>query len=128
MGIYLPVGGLSGKQKPATKILNVPISGRSHFRTFSTSEQRKKGMDGHPATLLRTPNQTTKEDFTKMQSITKFFISTVLLCATVVALNAQGQHAKSVNSSGPTTSSSVILCQPGFVYRCSSLGCFCVRP
>jgi hypothetical protein len=61
-----------------------------------------------------------------MLSISKFFISTVLLCATIVALNAQ--HAKNVGSSMPSTSSSAITCQPGFVFRCSSLGCFCVRP
>jgi hypothetical protein len=53
MGIYLPVGGLSGKQKPATKILNVPISGRSHFRTFPFQNvfhfRTKKKRNGWPS-------------------------------------------------------------------------------
>jgi hypothetical protein len=28
----------------------------------------------------------------------------------------------------PSAGGSVITCQPGFVLRCSKLGCFCVKP
>jgi|GEM_PF-1302268 len=62
-----------------------------------------------------------------LKSLSKLFISSALLCATVFALNAQG-HATSSRTSGPSTSKSVILCMPGFVYRCNQFGCFCVRP
>jgi hypothetical protein len=64
----------------------------------------------------------------KMLSLGKFILANLLLCATIVGLHAQGQQARSSSTSIPSTSSSAILCQPGFVLRCSSLGCFCVRP
>lgn len=59
----------------------------------------------------------------------KLFIARTLLCATIVALSAQGQPARSSGASSvPSTRSFEILCQPGFIRRCNELGCFCVRP
>ena len=64
-----------------------------------------------------------------LKSLSKLFISSALLCATIFALNVQGQNARSSRSStGPSTGNSVILCMPGLVYRCNQFGCFCVRP
>ncbi len=65
----------------------------------------------------------------KMLNLSKLFIVRTLLCATIIVLGAQGQPAKSASASSvPSTRSSAILCQPGFVYRCNQFGCFCVRP
>ena len=65
----------------------------------------------------------------KMLNLSKLFIARTLLCATIVVLSAQGQPARNSSASSfPSTRSSVILCQPGFVYRCNQFGCFCVRP
>lgn len=63
-----------------------------------------------------------------LRSLGKLFISGALLCATIFALNAQGQRATSSRTSGPSTSKSAILCMPGLVYRCNQFGCFCVKP
>jgi hypothetical protein len=47
----------------------------------------------------------------------------------IIALSAQGQHARSARaSSALSAGSSVILCSPGLVYRCNKFGCFCVKP
>ena len=64
-----------------------------------------------------------------MLSLTKLFIAATLLSATIVGSSAQGQHARtSPVPSGPSAGNFEVLCQPGFVYKCSNLGCFCVRP
>ena len=63
----------------------------------------------------------------KMLTISKLFFACAILCATIVASNAQTQHARSSRVSS-SVSAGVILCQPGFVFRCNSFGCFCVRP
>lgn len=60
-----------------------------------------------------------------LRSLMKLFISSTLLCTTII-LSAQGQ--KATTSSGPTVDNSVILCMPGLVFRCNQFGCFCVRP
>jgi hypothetical protein len=63
-----------------------------------------------------------------LKSVCKLFISSTLLCAMII-LNAHGQNATSSrSSSGPSAGTNVILCMPGFVYRCNQFGCFCVRP
>ncbi len=63
-----------------------------------------------------------------LKSLSKLFISSALLCAMIV-LNAHGQNARNSRpSSGPSAGRNVILCMPGFVYRCNQFGCFCVRP
>jgi hypothetical protein len=65
----------------------------------------------------------------KMPSLSKLFIAGALLCATIIAPNAQVQHARSSRASSVASAGSfVITCQPGFVLRCSSRGCFCVKP
>jgi hypothetical protein len=70
-------------------------------------------------------SQKIKEDFMKMPSLSKLFIACVLLCTPIIASNAQAPNArKSSISSG----NSVITCMPGFVLRCTSSGCFCVKP
>ena len=63
----------------------------------------------------------------KMLTISKLVIACAMLCATIVASNAQTQHARSSRASS-AASAGVILCQPGFVFRCNQFGCFCVRP
>lgn len=64
-----------------------------------------------------------------MLSFSKRFIARTLLCASIIGLSAQGQHAISSQSSpGLSTRSSIILCQPPLVFRCNSKGCFCVAP
>ena len=61
----------------------------------------------------------------EMLSFSKLFVAAALVCTPIIASNAQAQHAKkSTISSG----NSVILCMPGFVLRCNSHGCFCVKP
>ena len=60
-----------------------------------------------------------------LKSLSKLFISSALLCATIFALNAQAQHAK---NSALSVGSNVILCGPGLVFRCTPAGCFCVKP
>jgi hypothetical protein len=70
-----------------------------------------------------------EEDFIKMLSLSKLFIARTLLCATIVVFGAQGQHARGSSTSAvPSVGNNVILCKPGFVYRCNKFGCFCVRP
>lgn len=62
-----------------------------------------------------------------MLSFSKRFIARTLLCASIIGLSAQGQHAISSQSSpGLSTRTSIILCGPGLVYRCFPNGCFCV--
>jgi hypothetical protein len=62
----------------------------------------------------------------KMPSL---FIARTALCAAIIMLCAQGQNAGSSRASTvPRAGSSVILCAPGLVYRCTPLGCFCVKP
>ena len=61
----------------------------------------------------------------KMLSLSNLFIAAALLCTPLIASNAQAPNArKSSISSG----NSAILCMPGFVLRCTSSGCFCVKP
>lgn len=62
-----------------------------------------------------------------MKSISKLFFAGAMLCGTIIASNAQAQHARSSQVSS-AASASAILCQPGFVFRCNQFGCFCVRP
>jgi hypothetical protein len=70
-----------------------------------------------------------QEDFIKMLSLSKLFIARTLLCATIVLLGVQGHAAKSSTASpAPSAGNPIILCQPGFVFRCNKFGCFCVRP
>jgi hypothetical protein len=62
----------------------------------------------------------------KMPSL---FIARIALCASIIVLCAQGQDAGiSRASSLPRAGDSAILCGPGLVYRCTPLGCFCVKP
>lgn len=61
--------------------------------------------------------------------IPSLFIVRIALCAAIIALCAQGSNAGSSRaSSRPSAGSSEILCGPGLVYRCTPLGCFCVKP
>ena len=56
-------------------------------------------------------------------------IARTLLCVAIIALSAQGHNARSARASSVSFgSSSAILCKPGLVYRCTPLGCFCVKP
>jgi hypothetical protein len=65
----------------------------------------------------------------KMLSLSKLFIAAALLCTTLIASNAQAPNAQSSRTSSlPSAGSFAILCQPGFVLRCTSRGCFCVKP
>jgi hypothetical protein len=64
-----------------------------------------------------------------MLSLSKLFIARTLLCAMIIMLGAPAQTAR--NSSAPSTPTvgnpnPFITCQPGFVFRCTSKGCFCV--
>ncbi len=62
----------------------------------------------------------------KMPSL---FIARTILFAAIIALSAQGHNVDSSRASSvPWGSSSAILCKPGLVYRCTPLGCFCVKP
>ncbi|MFZ0318542.1 MAG: hypothetical protein WAL56_05400 [Candidatus Sulfotelmatobacter sp.] len=57
-----------------------------------------------------------------------FAVRTALFVA-FIALCAQGQNAGRSNASAISSAgTSVILCGPGLVYRCTPLGCFCVKP
>ena len=57
------------------------------------------------------------------------FIARTLLFAAIIALSAQGQHARSsYTSPARSAGNSAITCQPGLVLRCTPLGCFCVKP
>ncbi len=58
------------------------------------------------------------------------FAKRIAGCAFVVAsvlatVSASGAQASAAPVFKPATS--VILCQPGFVYRCGPHGCYCVR-
>jgi hypothetical protein len=66
-----------------------------------------------------------EEDFMKMQSFNKLFIAAALLCTPIMASNAQAPNAGSPRISSSTN---VILCMPGLVFRCNQFGCFCVKP
>jgi hypothetical protein len=61
----------------------------------------------------------------KMLNLSKLFIAAALLCTPIMASNAQAEH---VRNSTISSGNSVILCMPGFVYRCNQFGCFCVKP
>ena len=61
----------------------------------------------------------------KMINLEKLFIVAALLCTPLMASNAQAPNATSPRIS---TSTNVILCMPGLVFRCNQFGCFCVRP
>ena len=61
----------------------------------------------------------------KILSLSKLFIAGALLFA-ITGPNGRAQQTSSPSS--PSTGSSVILCQPGLVFRCNSNGCFCVKP
>jgi hypothetical protein len=64
-----------------------------------------------------------------MLRLSKLFIARTLLCATIIALSALGQHARSSSASSVLPAgNSEILCQPPLVFRCNSKGCFCVEP
>jgi hypothetical protein len=76
----------------------------------------------HPA---QPANPKNPEDYMKMLSLSKLFFTGALLCTTLVASNAQAPNAR---SSSISPGNSVILCMPGFVYRCNQFGCFCVKP
>jgi hypothetical protein len=58
------------------------------------------------------------------------FIVRAALCAAIFALCPHAQNAESSRTSFVpwTGSPNVVLCGPGLVFRCSSLGCFCVKP
>ena len=60
----------------------------------------------------------------KMLNLEKLFIVAALLCTPIMASNAQAPNASPRISS----STNAILCMPGFVVRCNSHGCFCVKP
>ncbi len=63
-----------------------------------------------------------------MLNLSKTVIARTLFFAAIIALGVQGQPtARSSASTVISPGSSVILCQPGFVYRCTPLGCFCVK-
>jgi hypothetical protein len=61
----------------------------------------------------------------KMLSLSKLFIAAALLCTPLIASNAQAPNAR---GSRISSGSFVITCQPGYVFRCTSQGCFCVKP
>lgn len=63
----------------------------------------------------------------KMLSLSKLFIAGALLFA-IIAPNGLAQHASSSPLSISSAGNSAITCQPGFVFRCNSHGCFCVKP
>jgi hypothetical protein len=57
-------------------------------------------------------------------------IARTLLCAAFIAFCPLVQSPASARASAIPWAGTphAILCQPGFVYRCNSQGCFCVRP
>jgi hypothetical protein len=61
----------------------------------------------------------------KMLNLNKLLIVAALLCTPLMASNAQAPSAMNPRISSSTN---VILCMPGFVLRCNSNGCFCVKP
>jgi len=61
----------------------------------------------------------------KMLSLSKLFIAAALLCTPIIASHAQAPNAR---TSRISPGNSVILCMPGFVLKCTSHGCFCVKP
>ncbi|HLJ87588.1 MAG TPA: hypothetical protein VKZ53_12255 [Candidatus Angelobacter sp.] len=64
-----------------------------------------------------------------MQSLGKLLKASALLWVMIVALSAQGQPDQSSSlSPAPSPGNPAILCKPGLVFRCSNLGCFCVKP
>jgi len=75
-------------------------------------------------TIAQRANQQNPEDFMKMINLEKLFIVAALLCTPLMASNAQAP----ATSPRISTSTNVILCMPGFVLRCTSSGCFCVKP
>src|ERR1700719_741102 len=86
----------------------------------------KSGKVGHtPTSNAARESINAQEDFMKMLSLGKLFVVGALLCTPIIASNAQAQHAR---SSRISSGSFVITCQPGFVLRCNSHGCFCVKP
>jgi hypothetical protein len=61
--------------------------------------------------------------------ITGLFIARIAMCAAIIGLYPQAQSAASARASIPGIGSPrVVLCGPGLVYRCSTKGCFCVKP
>ncbi|MGA8530378.1 MAG: hypothetical protein WB622_11735 [Acidobacteriaceae bacterium] len=62
--------------------------------------------------------------------IPSLFIARVALCAAIAALCLQPQTARTSRASFVpwTASPGVILCGPGLVYRCTTHGCYCVKP
>jgi hypothetical protein len=69
-------------------------------------------------------NPKSPEAFMKMVNLEKLLIVAALLCTPLMASNAQAPNATPRIS----TSTNVILCMPGLVYRCNQFGCFCVKP
>jgi len=59
----------------------------------------------------------------KMINLEKIFIVAALLCTPLMASNAQAPTSPRIS-----TSTNVILCMPGLVFRCNQFGCFCVKP
>jgi hypothetical protein len=89
----------------------------------------KEKVERWPSAAFPRSRESKEEDFIKMLSLSKLFIARTLLCAAIITFGAQGQHARSSSTSSVLSSgTNVILCQPGFVYRCNKFGCFCVRP
>jgi hypothetical protein len=80
---------------------------------------------GQSPTFLLARESKGQEDFMKMPSLSKLFIAAALLCTPIIASNAQAPNAR---SSRISSGNSVITCQPGYVFRCTSQGCFCVKP
>ena len=61
----------------------------------------------------------------KMLSLSKLFFAAALLCIPIITSHAQAPNAR---KSSISPGNSVILCMPGFVLKCTSQGCFCVKP
>jgi hypothetical protein len=75
-------------------------------------------------TSRKRANPKSPENFMKMINLEKLLIVAALLCTPLMASNAQAPSATPRIS----TSTNVILCMPGFVLKCTSSGCFCVKP
>jgi len=60
----------------------------------------------------------------KMINLEKILIVAALLCTPLMASNAQAP----ATSPRISTSTNVITCMPGLVYKCNQFGCFCVKP
>jgi hypothetical protein len=75
--------------------------------------------------IAQRAKQKSPEDFMKMINLEKLLIVAALLCTPLMATNAQAPSATSPRIS---TSTNVITCMPGLVYRCNQFGCFCVKP